>query len=183
MEKEEEGDSAISCNSGCSSVTLEYDKDNLYQEEEDSLCKKYPHNLDIKHSSEKSDTSSATVQFYSHMLLYCSVYDQDRVLYIFDKLRDILRVNGKAFLFMASTSNVSTQTTLVDLLVKHRNSIFAKGFQCHGGSSETVHKNTSYLEVVVTICFYYARSYYPNFGDASISNKEIFRNKLVTPRR
>lgn len=177
MEKEEETDSAISCNSGCSSVTLEYEKEELYAEEERS-CKKYTE-IDNR-QFDRPNSSLGAVQFYSHMLLYCDLYDKNRILYTLNKFRDILSVNAKAFLFAISTTAVSPQSPLVQLLMKHRNSIFARGFQCEEKSTEAFSKNTTYLEVLITVCLYYVRSYYPNSGNAKLTEKEIFGNKQAS---
>lgn len=179
-EKEEEADSAISCTSGCSSVTLEYEKEAAYYcDDEESLLKKSTQDVDTKQVVEPSDTSSSAAQFYSHVLLYCDIYDNKRILYVIGKLRDIIRVNAKAFLFAASTNLVSSRTSLVNLLAKHRNSVFAKGFQESEKSSETLYKNTSYLEALITICFYYVRSYYPNLGSVDMPVSEISGNRQV----
>lgn len=233
MEKEEEVDSAISCNSGCSSVTLEYEKDSLGIDDEDNVdqgdgdvdenenngnihendsieqhhhlqddgyktnenneddehvCKKIVEELEKKQMAtrttatvaEKSNSSNVlAVQFYSHMLLYCDLYDKSRTLYTLQKFRDIIRVSGKIFLFVASTAVVSPQAPMVSFLMKHRNSIFARGFQCNEKPSEAFHKNTTYLEVLITICLYYIRSYYPNFGSHRISLEDVLGNKQV----
>lgn len=178
-EKEEEADSAISCNSGSSSVTLEYEKEDSYAEEEESRCRKY---AEIDKQLEKISSNLGAVQFYSHMLLYCDLYDTNRVLYTLNKFRDILAVNAKAFLFATSTTAVPSQSPLVPLLLKHRNSIFARGFQCEEKSMEAFSKNTTYLEVLITICLYYVRSYYPNSGNPKLTEKEIFGNKQVNFR-
>lgn len=178
VEKEEEGDSAISCNSGCSSVTLEYEKDTSSIDDDEHVCKKIAEELERK-SVEKSGSSLVGVQFYSHILLYCDIYDKNRVLYMLQKFRDIIAVNPKSFLFVASTTAVPSQASLVNLLMKHRNSIFARGFQSNEKSSDTFHKNTTYLEVLITVCLYYIRSYYPNFGSPGLTNKDIFDNKQV----
>ncbi|XP_065218037.1 protein dopey-2 isoform X2 [Planococcus citri] len=176
-EKEEEADSAISCNSGCSSVTLEYEKEDSYADEEETRCRKYAE-IDNK-QLEKFSSNLGAVQFYSHMLLYCDLYDTNRILYTLNKFRDILTVNAKAFLFATSTTVVPSSSPLVHLLLKHRNSIFARGFQCEEKSMEAFSKNTTYLEVLITICLYYVRSYYPNSGNPKLTEKEIFGNKQV----
>lgn len=179
VEKEEEADSAISCNSGCSSVTLEYEKDNSSVDDDEHVCKKIVEELERKSVEKSTSNVTAGVQFYAHMLLYCDIYDKNRVLYTLQKFRDIVAANAKSFLFVASTTLVPSQASLVDLLMKHRNSIFARGFQSNEKSSDTFHKNTTYLEVLITVCLYYIRSYYPNFGSPGLTSKDIFENKQV----
>lgn len=177
-EKEEETDSAISCNSGCSSVTLEYEKEDLYGDDEHTNANKKYTEIDNK-QLETNGSSLGAVRFYSHMLLYCDLYDKNRIIYTLNKFRDILSVNAKAFLFATSTTAVSSQSPLVSLRMKHRNSIFARGFQCDDKSMDALNKNTTYLEVLITVCLYYMRSYYPNSGNPKLNESEIFGNKQV----
>lgn len=127
---------------------------------------------------ESVNFNAISVQFFSHILLYSDIYDKNRILYIIEKFRTILCTNAKSFLFITSTSIIPSHISLVNLLLKHRNSIFAKGFQC-SDKSEMFHKNTTYLEVLIVICLYYVRSYYPNFGNAQLVDTEIIGNKQV----
>lgn len=161
-------------------ITLEYDKEEAasYAEDERSSVKKVIFDPDPK-QLDRAISSMGAVQFYSHMLLYSDLYDKNRVLYTLHKFHDILCVNSKAFLFAAATTAVSGQSPLVQLLLRHRNSIFARGFQCEEKSSEVFSKSNTYLEVLVTVCLYYVRSYYPNSGNPKLTEKELFGNQQV----
>jgi hypothetical protein len=98
---------------------------------------------------------------HSHMLLYFGCYDTKQVLYAFQTLRNIIATDCRLFLCLSITTGVPNGT-VKQLLVRHRKSIFGKGFDGTIANTEFYHlyRGCMYLEVLVTICLYYARSYF-----------------------
>lgn len=110
---------------------------------------------------------------HTHMLLYYGVYDTKQVLYAFQTLRNIITCDCRTFLCLSITTSVSN-SMLKHLLVRHRKSIFGKGFAGTILNTEFSHayRGCMYLEVLFTLCLYYARSYF---------QKEAFElNRLPT---
>ncbi|KAH0955706.1 hypothetical protein HN011_002395 [Eciton burchellii] len=121
---------------------------------------------------------------HSHMLLYCGVYDSARTLYALRTLRNELLTNTRMFLCSAATTgvtNATKNTALLNLLARHRKSIFGRNF--HGDIANTefaaAYRSSMYLEVLISICLYFARSYYPNLGQMRLTYEEIAGNRQV----
>ncbi|XP_050446319.1 protein dopey-1 homolog isoform X1 [Cataglyphis hispanica] len=121
---------------------------------------------------------------HSHMLLYCGVYDSVRTLYVLRTLRNELLTNTRMFLCCAATTgaaNATKNTVLLNLLARHRKSVFGRNF--HGDIANTefiaAYRSSMYLEVLISVCLYFARSYYPNLGQMRLTYDEISGNRQV----
>ncbi|XP_011859860.1 PREDICTED: protein dopey-1 homolog isoform X1 [Vollenhovia emeryi] len=121
---------------------------------------------------------------HSHMLLYCGVYDSARTLYALRTLRNELLTNMRMFLCCAATTgvtNATKNTVLLNLLARHRKSVFGRNF--HGDIANTefiaAYRSSMYLEVLISVCLYFARSYYPNLGQMRLTYEEIAGNRQV----
>ncbi|XP_011692229.1 PREDICTED: protein dopey-1 homolog isoform X2 [Wasmannia auropunctata] len=121
---------------------------------------------------------------HSHMLLYCGVYDSARTLYALRTLRNELLTNTRMFLCCAATTgvtNATKNTVLLNLLARHRKSVFGRNF--HGDIANTefiaAYRSSMYLEVLISVCLYFARSYYPNLGQMRLTCEEIAGNRQV----
>ncbi|XP_018337342.1 PREDICTED: protein dopey-1 homolog isoform X1 [Trachymyrmex septentrionalis] len=121
---------------------------------------------------------------HSHMLLYCGVYDSARTLYALRTLRNELLTNTRMFLCCAATTgvaNTTKNTVLLNLLARHRKSVFGRNF--HGDIANTefiaAYRSSMYLEVLISVCLYFARSYYPNLGQMRLTYEEIAGNRQV----
>ncbi|KAG5676729.1 hypothetical protein PVAND_006540 [Polypedilum vanderplanki] len=119
--------------------------------------------------------------FHTHLLLYHTCYDTKRILYCLETLRNII-VAGNPKLFMCLTINTAvSETQLKHLLIRHRKSIFGKGFD---GSLTNTEFNNAYrgvmiVEVLITLCLYFARSYFQlnQEENHSDSEDESFRTR------
>lgn len=128
-------------------------------------------------------------QLHSHMLLYCGVYDSHLTLYALRTLRNALLTNPRMFLCASATTGLANMAAprsasgLVNLLARHRKSIFGRNF--HGDLSavtaefNNAYRSSMYLEVLISVCLYFARSYYPNLGQMRLTNEEIAGNRQV----
>nr|XP_034191282.1 protein dopey-1 homolog isoform X4 [Osmia lignaria] len=174
-------------NSGCNSIVEEILNDVLDRVMQ--LC-------DITEPSKNDDESTyqntksgrnfgiGVHNLHSHMLLYCGVYDSIRTLYALRTLRNELLTNTRMFLCCAATTSVSNttkNTTLLNLLARHRKSVFGRNF--HGDIANTefiaAYRSSMYLEVLISVCLYFARSYYPNLGQMRLTHEEIAGNRQV----
>lgn len=125
-------------------------------------------------------------QLHSHMLLYCAVYDSNRTLYAMTTLRNILLTNSRMFLCATATTglaNVARGSGLIMLLARHRKSVFGRNFHGEmpsgGGEFGAAYRSSMYLEVLLLVCLYFARSYYPNLGEMRLTQEEISGNRKV----
>jgi hypothetical protein len=112
--------------------------------------------------------------FHTHLLLYHSCYDTKQILYCLETFRNILTA-GNSKLFICLTINTSvSETQLKHLLIRHRKSIFGKGFDGTLTNTEfnNAYRGVMYLEVLITLCLYYARSYFQLNHDITYSDSE-----------
>lgn len=112
--------------------------------------------------------------FHSHLLLYYGCYDTKQVLYCVETLRNLMLAgNPKLFLCLSINTSVS-EPQLKHLLMRHRKSIFGKGFDGSLTNTEfnNAYRGVMYLEVLITLCLYYARSYFQISEDANISESD-----------
>lgn len=111
--------------------------------------------------------------FHTHLLLYYSCYDTKQILYCIETLRNIIMAgNSKLFICLSINTCVS-DSTIKHLLIRHRKSIFGKGFEGSLTNTEfnSAYKGVMYIEVLITICLYYARSYF-QCVDSTVGNSD-----------
>lgn len=90
------------------------------------------------------------------------------------------------FLCCAATTGVASatknaSTILLNLLARHRKSVFGRNFHGSIANSEFIaaYRSSMYLEVLISVCLYFARSYYPNLGQMRLTYEEIAGNRQV----
>ncbi|XP_069939325.1 protein DOP1A isoform X4 [Cherax quadricarinatus] len=121
--------------------------------------------------------------YHSHMLLYMQVVDSGQCLNGLLMIRNIIEAQPKnSLLALASTSINTLQSTspLIILLARHRRSVFGDGFD--GGSVTDMvsqFRSTMYLQVVITVCLYYLRSYYPCLPHLRLRDEHLHDNQEV----
>ncbi|XP_046605599.1 protein dopey-1 homolog isoform X1 [Neodiprion virginianus] len=144
-----------------------------------------PSDASVQLDTNSRRTSGVGVHnLHSHMLLYCGVYDSTRTLYALRTLRNELLTNTRMFLCSAATTGIANTTkctALLNLLARHRKSVFGRNFHGDIANSEFVaaYRSSMYLEVLISVCLYFARSYYPNLGQMRLTQEEIAGNRQV----
>ena len=125
-------------------------------------------------------------QLHCHLLLYSQVYDSRRTLYALSTLWNIILTHPSKVLFTLSTTSVSNRLgsrsqELQSLCARHRKSLLGKGFYSELDiESITSFRSHTFLEVIITTCLYYIRSYYPRLPNtARLTADEILGNQKV----
>lgn len=111
--------------------------------------------------------------FHTHLLLYYGCFDTKQVLYCVETLRNLMMAgNPKLFLCLSINTSVS-EPQLKHLLMRHRKSIFGKGFEGSLTNTEfnNAYRGVMYLEVLITLCLYYARSFFQLQEDLSTESE------------
>jgi len=124
-------------------------------------------------------------QLHSHILLYVQIYDSKRTFYALTTLWNVILAEPQRMLFTLATTSISNRQSihteeLQHFFGRHKKSLNGKGF--HGVLSPELinpHKNSSFLEIIVTTCLYYVRSYYPSVVQNKSSDDEIYGNQKV----
>jgi len=159
--------------------------------EDDAPLKVHNHGCDF--ADIPSDLSSSTVQsagdmspivhpLYAHILLYVRKFDTHRAMYALGRLRAILATSANVIVRALTTSNVGGTSTpramlLQSLLVQHRRSVLGRRFSSddtESGASGI--RSSMFIDVLVTICLYYMRGYYPNLLAPSLTPLDIEDN-------
>ncbi|KAI1301279.1 Protein dopey-1 [Halotydeus destructor] len=124
-------------------------------------------------------------QLHSHILLYTQVYDSRRTLYALTALWNLILTDPQQVLFSLTTTSISNRLgfrsqELQSLCARHRKSLFGRGFYSDlDTESVTAFRSSSFLEVIVTTCLYYVRSYYPGLPQSRLSEDEVVGNQKV----
>ncbi|XP_060070918.1 protein dopey-1-like [Ylistrum balloti] len=122
---------------------------------------------------------------HMHMLLYTQKYDHKRTLYALTTLRSMLVTCPRLVVTALVTTSISATRTpqlakLQLLLARHRKSVFGKNF--FGDLPPEVmssYRSNMYIEVIITVCLFFVRSYFPNLMISKLSHGELLGNKEV----
>lgn len=117
-------------------------------------------------------SSSAPPRFnihplYQHVLLYLQLYDSSRTLHALSAVAAMLRAAPSGFVSAISTTSINNTYTpqlslLQNLLARHRVSVMGKDFYCPIPQDSHSHsfRSAMYLEIIISLCLYFLRSYY-----------------------
>uniref|UniRef100_A0A8B9RBV9 Dopey N-terminal domain-containing protein n=1 Tax=Astyanax mexicanus TaxID=7994 RepID=A0A8B9RBV9_ASTMX len=104
---------------------------------------------------------------YQHVLLYLQLYDSSRTLHALSAIAAMLRTAPASFVSAISTTSINNTYTpqlslLQNLLARHRVSVMGKDFYCPIPQDSHSHsfRSAMYLEIVISLCLYFLRSYY-----------------------
>ena len=120
---------------------------------------------------------------HSYMLLYIKPMDSRAVLHTFNALQDILSVNPWLLVSSLATTSLSSPSLprshkLIQLLARHRQSVFGKGFtSALPADSTTSYRSSMFLEGILFIALYYIRAYYPSLS--GLSEEEVLGNREI----
>uniref|UniRef100_H3CN39 DOP1 leucine zipper like protein A n=1 Tax=Tetraodon nigroviridis TaxID=99883 RepID=H3CN39_TETNG len=117
-------------------------------------------------------SSSAPPRFnihplYQHVLLYLQLYDSSRALQALSAIVAMLRAAPSGFVGAISTTSINNTYTpqlslLQNLLARHRVSVMGRDFYCPIPQDSHSHtfRSAMYLEIIISLCLYFLRSYY-----------------------
>lgn len=134
--------------------------------------------------SSKGDTPGVH-PLHTHILLYTQKYDAQRTLYALTCLKSILTSSPRLVACALSTTSINNassphMTKFQNLLARHRRSVFGKNF-FHDVPSDVItgYRTSMYVEILISICLYFIRSYYPNLMMSKLTDTELNGNKEV----
>ncbi|XP_015243900.1 PREDICTED: protein dopey-1 isoform X2 [Cyprinodon variegatus] len=104
---------------------------------------------------------------YQHVLLYLQLYDSSRTLHALSAIASMVRAAPSGFVSAISTTSINNTYTpqlslLQNLLARHRVSVMGKDFYCPIPQDSHSHsfRSAMYLEIIISLCLYFLRSYY-----------------------
>nr|CAI5827121.1 unnamed protein product [Callosobruchus analis] len=119
---------------------------------------------------------------HSHMCLYYEIFDSNQVLYALRTLRNCILADCHLFIKCSATSGIKNlrNNEILYLLARHRKSMLGFGFT---GDLNTDYVNFyrgyTFLDVIITVCLNYARTFYPFMDESSIMIDEINNNLKI----
>ncbi|GFR99136.1 protein dopey 1 [Elysia marginata] len=131
------------------------------------------------------DPSTDIHELHLHMLLYAQQYDFRRTLYALSTLRAMLHNCPRLVVTAMATTSISSVKVphlakLQSLLGRHRKSVFGKNF--FGELPPEVlssYRSNMFVEIVISLCLYFVRGYYPNLMMHKLTREELLGNKMV----
>lgn len=134
------------------------------------------------------DTDSDTTNIHTlhmHMLLYTQKYDYERTMHALSTLKAMLVACPRLMVTSLVTTNISTLRSpqlakLQLLLARHRKSVFGKNFFGEiPADVMSTYRSNMFIEVIISVCLYFIRGYYPNLMMSKLSFDDLLGNKQV----
>lgn len=142
--------------------------------------------LDLSKATLREDKVNTDIHtLHMHMLLYTQRYDSKRTLYALEMLKSMLQTCPRLLVTALVTTSISSVRTrqlakVQTLLARHRKSIFGKNFFGELPSEVlSSYRSNMFIEVMISICLYFIRSYFPNLMMSKLSVEELNCNKEV----
>ena len=147
-----------------------------------------PSELDLTGGQLKHDEADDRTNIHAlhmHLLLYTQKYDYYRTLYALSTFKSMLAACPRLLVTSLVTTNISALRTpqlakLQLLLARHRKSVFGKNF--FGEIPPEVmsnYRSSMFIEILISVCLYFIRGYYPNLMMSKMSQEELLGNKQV----
>ncbi|XP_029636600.1 protein dopey-1 isoform X3 [Octopus sinensis] len=134
---------------------------------------------------ENEEEATGIHTLHMHILLYVQKYDCQQTLYALSTLKSMLVTCPRLMVTAMATTSISNNRLqqlpkLQMLLARHRKSVFGNNFFGELPSDVISNYRTNmYLEIVISLCLYFIRSYYPNLMMSKLSLEELHGNKEV----
>ena len=142
--------------------------------------------LDLSKTNPREDRANTDIHtLHMHMLLYTQRYDSKRTLYALEMLKSMLGTCPRLLVTTLVTTSISSVRTrqlakIQTLLARHRKSIFGKNFFGELPSEVlSSYRSNMFIEIMISICLYFIRSYFPNLMMSKLSVEELNCNKEV----
>ncbi|XP_034730862.1 protein dopey-1 isoform X3 [Etheostoma cragini] len=121
---------------------------------------------------------------YQHVLLYLQLYDSSRALHALSAIAAMVRAAPSGFVSAISTTSINNTYTpqlslLQNLLARHRVSVMGKDFYCPIPQDSHSHsfRSAMYLEIIISLCLYFLRSYYS--AHLSAGSEDLAGNRAM----
>lgn len=121
---------------------------------------------------------------YQHVLLYLQLYDSSRTLHALSAVAAMLRTAPSGFVSAISTTSINNTYTpqlslLQNLLARHRVSVMGKDFYCPIPQDSHSHsfRSAMYLEILISLCLYFLRSYYS--AHVAVGSQDLAGNRAM----
>lgn len=139
-----------------------------------------PSDLDLRSKINTSNSKNFVLYpIHSHICLYYELFDSNQVMYALHTLKHCILCNPQLFIKCSATSGIKNMKNndILYLLARHRKSLLGQGFN---GELSTEHINFyrgyMFLDVILSVCLNYARTFFPFLDDSSPMPDEMETN-------
>ncbi|XP_048525451.1 protein dopey-1 homolog, partial [Dendroctonus ponderosae] len=139
-----------------------------------------PSDLDLRNKINTSNSKNFVLYpIHSHICLYYELFDSNQVMYALHTLKHCILCNPQLFIKCSATSGIKNMKNndILYLLARHRKSLLGQGFN---GELTTEHINFyrgyMFLDVILSVCLNYARTFFPFLDDSSPMPDEMETN-------
>lgn len=157
--------------------------DNVCKEAEKDESSERPIELDVKPKLPDHSSKNFTIYpMHHHVCLYYEVFESDQVLYAFRTLKGCLFACPELFIKCLATSGVKDlkSNQILHLLARHRKSMQGSGFLGDINQENlNFYRGYTFLDIILSICLNYVRTYFPALDDGNLTREEIQNNFLI----
>ncbi|CAG9763113.1 unnamed protein product [Ceutorhynchus assimilis] len=130
-----------------------------------------PTDLDLKNKINISNSKNFVLYpIHSHLCLYYELFDSNQIMYVLSTLKNCILCNPQLFIKCSAASGIKDLKShdILNLLARHRKSLLGQGFTGELAQEHlNIYKNYMFLDVVLSICLNYARTFFPFMEDSS----------------
>ncbi|KAL3284354.1 hypothetical protein HHI36_018518 [Cryptolaemus montrouzieri] len=135
--------------------------------------------MEVKPKIHHSSKNFVLYPIHSHICLYYEVFDSSQVFYALQTLKNCVLSNPQLFIKCLATSGLKNlqNNEVLYLLARHRKSLL--GYYFSGELSQeyvNFYRGYMFLDVIISICLNYARTFYPCLDDGHLTNDEMNMN-------
>ncbi|CAG9856404.1 unnamed protein product [Phyllotreta striolata] len=155
--------------------------DKVIEDVEDGPAR--PTDLDLKskiyHATHKN---LVLYPIHSHLCLYYEIFDSNQIIYALHTLKSCINSNSQLFIKCLATSGMKDLkcNEILNLLARHRKSLLGYGFSGDLSADHTnFYRGYMFLDVIISICLNYSRTFFPFLDDSSLLTEEMNNNLKI----
>ncbi|KAG5900653.1 hypothetical protein JTB14_005924 [Gonioctena quinquepunctata] len=142
-----------------------------------------PVDLDLKPKiATQSAKNIVLYPIHSHLCLYYEIFDSNQVIYALQTLKNCISAEPQLFIKCLATSGINNlkNNEILYLLARHRKSLLGYGFSGEISSDYiNFYRGYMFLDVIISICVNYSRTFYPFLDDSSLVSEEMNNNLRI----
>lgn len=119
---------------------------------------------------------------HTHICLYYDLFDSNQVIYALQTLKNSIVCNPQLFIRCLATSGIKNlkNNDILMLLAKHRKSLLGLNFNGELNPEYiNFYRGYMFLDVIISICLNYSRTFYPYIDDLHITSQEMNNNLKI----
>ncbi|XP_063920808.1 protein dopey-1 homolog isoform X2 [Zophobas morio] len=142
-----------------------------------------PTDLDLRSKiTVHSSKNCVLYPIHSHICLYYEIFDSNQILYALQTLKNCILCNPQLFIKCLATSGIKDlkNNDILYLLGRHRKSLLGYSFSGELNIEyQNFYRGYMFLDIIISICLNYARTFYPFVEDLHVTDQELSNNLKI----